>query len=90
VTIPTLCCLARILSVLCKQSRRHYSRCSLQIGVAVPHDAPVWKLQWSSLGLDLAVSCIRTEACPPAVYVWRINILGEIESEPAAVMKAGQ
>ena len=60
----------------------------VQIGEDAEHDAPVWKLQWSTLGMDLAVSCTRTSTCAAAVHVRRTNLVGELESEPAAVIVA--
>lgn len=60
----------------------------LQIGEDVKHDAPVWQVQWSNLGMDLAVSCSRTSSHPSAVHVHRVNLLGELEPEAAAVIVA--
>jgi hypothetical protein len=62
----------------------------MQIGEDAEHDAPVWKLQWSNLGMDLAVSCTRTQSLAPAVHIRRTNLIGELEAEPAALLVAAR
>jgi hypothetical protein len=62
----------------------------MQVGEDAEHDAPVWKLQWSNLGMDLAVSCSRTPVQAPAVHIRRTNLIGELEPEPAAVIVAAR
>jgi hypothetical protein len=68
----------------------HKIQVRVQIGEDAEHDAPVWKLQWSNLGMDLAVSCRRTTSTAPAIYIRRTNMIGELEPVPAAVIVAAK
>ena len=38
--------------------------------------------------MDLAVACSRTPTLSAAVHIRRINLVGELEPEPAAVIVA--
>lgn len=61
----------------------------IQVGTGLLHDALVWQLQWSSEGLQLAVSCEAAAGKGPAVHVWELRADATFGTHAATVYRGG-